>query len=1237
MGNDVDIRVGGNKDDLTKILSQAGKEISSFVKQMQTTFNKVDLFKEANKNVITFSRQIKDLRTDQIALNKTFTQSRAASKAAEQGYAGSLAATTKLQQKIKDLNKTIADSRKTIRTSDDRKAYIEQGGDVDALKAKIKSLVVTRDKDKASLLESQAVTRSNREAMKLANVELKASTTAQTANIKKIQSGIAQRERWLKVSRDNREALRAEGIDTRRLVSERERLIKSIERANNQARGRKRIASAKTAVGIDSGNVEREVVRVQAAFNRLRKSGTLSAREIARAYAAANNRIKELRGTAGATRSVFSGLTSTLASFFAITQVARAGTSFVGLVDEYKSITAQIKIATRSEEEFNVAQKEVFNIAKATRTPLNDTAKLYGRVARATKKLNIEQKDQFDTVTIVNKAILTSGANAREAEAAVIQLGQALSSGRLSGDELRSIAEQTPRVAQAIANGLGLPIGALKELGKQGKLTAEVVIESLLSQKEVIDAEFAELPTTVAQSLSNLKTEFTQFAGDFEKRTKFTENLAEGINGIAENLPAIISSLILVGKVATAVFAGSIIKSFIARLIVMRGAILANAAAFRVMGFAANGMFGIFGQIIATIAVLAVAFIDFGDDAATAADKIEASKKVVDEALESYKNLNTELAKQTRREILSAKQNELAKKWQRDKDALDALNETVKEQLAFDARNTRGSGLNFRTLNLAKSADEAKKELDDLKTELDGVSTLLDKIFKEDQDANGLNKLIASSVTLPEGFDKKVLARIESIQNAIKGFSAGIAKKTATSVGEVLEAVDLRFKKLNDNIDKETKALQINITKIELTGRKNKDADLKAARTALEILGLEKEKLAVIISQTKEKEKQDFISNEKKAIADSAEKLRALDAQIQNVFAGLATKSATTVGEVIDSVTAKYKNLADKAATLVTQLRAVSNNANASDSLSEEDKAGASARVIDAEAAQEEIGLLTQQAAVLELVKNLKQEITRLNAEQSAFIEEQSSLVETGSITQIEAQENIRAKTQETTDEMIRLKEETQLAIAGFVGTAEAAKLLDKAVISVKNLTKQQQLANQVNQEFATGLTTAITDFVSGTLSAKDAFKKFAADFLTKIAQMILQQTLLNALGGGGGIGGAVASIGSNHSGGLAGEGAKRLISPSAFFAAPRYHSGGIAGLKANEVPSILEKGEEVLTKGDPRHRNNEQGLEGLNLTVVNAVDSSSIMEEGANTAKGSRAILNVLASNKASVKAILL
>jgi hypothetical protein len=72
------------------------------------------------------------------------------------------------------------------------------------------------------------------------------------------------------------------------------------------------------------------------------------------------------------------------------------------------------------------------------------------------------------------------------------------------------------------------------------------------------------------------------------------------------------------------------------------------------------------------------------------------------------------------------------------------------------------------------------------------------------------------------------------------------------------------------------------------------------------------------------------------------------------------------------------------------------------------------------------------------------------------------------------------------------------------------------------------------------------------------------------------------------------------HAGGLAGSGPMRRVSPALFLGAPRYHGGGIAGLAPDEVPSILRRGEEVLTRDDPRHMANMGGAGSVRVEVVN-------------------------------------
>jgi len=178
----------------------------------------------------------------------------------------------------------------------------------------------------------------------------------------------------------------------------------------------------------------------------------------------------------------------------------------------------------------------------------------------------------------------------------------------------------------------------------------------------------------------------------------------------------------------------------------------------------------------------------------------------------------------------------------------------------------------------------------------------------------------------------------------------------------------------------------------------------------------------------------------------------------------------------------------------------------------------------------------------------------------------------------------------------------------------------------------------QLATDFASGFTDAFNAFIDGTKSAGDAFRQFAADFLRQIAKMILQKMIFNAISGGmGGVADGLNAV-AQHSGGITGmDGTRRSIDPSWFMGAVRYHSGGMAGLKPNEVPAILEKGEEVLTRDDPRHANNQgSGTQPSNVKIVNAIDSSSIVSEGLNSSQGQKAIINFMRANKSQIKSVM-
>src|SRR5690606_5136142 len=158
---------------------------------------------------------------------------------------------------------------------------------------------------------------------------------------------------------------------------------------------------------------------------------------------------------------------------------------------------------------------------------------------------------------------------------------------------------------------------------------------------------------------------------------------------------------------------------------------------------------------------------------------------------------------------------------------------------------------------------------------------------------------------------------------------------------------------------------------------------------------------------------------------------------------------------------------------------------------------------------------------------------------------------------------------------------------------------------------------------------------------------QFAADFLRQIAQMIIQQAILNALRGifPGFFGGAV---GLGHTGGLVGGSrvgsgnSTRRVDPGVFAGAMRYHEGGIAGIRPGEVPIIAKRGEEILTEDDPRHILNgafsgaRSPLAPQDVRIINTIDSGDFVSRGMQTVQGQKAIINFIRENSESIRSQL-
>lgn len=175
--------------------------------------------------------------------------------------------------------------------------------------------------------------------------------------------------------------------------------------------------------------------------------------------------------------------------------------------DTYTELRSQIKLVTDSQEELNSVFAESYKLANDTRGSLEGTVQLYTKLARSTAELDLANEELFTITKAVNQSFVVSGAGAQEAEGAIRQLAQGMASGTLRGDELNSVMENSPRLARAIAEGLGVTIGELRQLGADGKITAEAITTALLSTADSIDREFQQMPRTVGQSLQQLRND----------------------------------------------------------------------------------------------------------------------------------------------------------------------------------------------------------------------------------------------------------------------------------------------------------------------------------------------------------------------------------------------------------------------------------------------------------------------------------------------------------------------------------------------------------------------------------------------------------------------------------------------------------------------------------------------------------------------------------------------------------
>lgn len=239
-------------------------------------------------------------------------------------------------------------------------------------------------------------------------------------------------------------------------------------------------------------------------------------------------------------KSAANGLRNTLVGVFAGISTVAIAKEFIATADAVALLDARLKNSVGTEKEFAAAKAEVYRIAQANNIGLKEATELYTKLNDPVKRLGGSTKETGGIVEAFALSLRLGGANANEASAATLQFAQAMASGKLSGDEFRSLAEASPVFMKKLADGMGVPIENLKKMGSEGKLTADVVGNALLKSLESMRGEATRLPDTVSGAFQRIKNDVIVAVGELNNNSGLTLGLSSLLETVrVQLLPAI--------------------------------------------------------------------------------------------------------------------------------------------------------------------------------------------------------------------------------------------------------------------------------------------------------------------------------------------------------------------------------------------------------------------------------------------------------------------------------------------------------------------------------------------------------------------------------------------------------------------------------------------------------------------------------------------------------------------------
>ena len=192
--------------------------------------------------------------------------------------------------------------------------------------------------------------------------------------------------------------------------------------------------------------------------------------------------------------------------FNAIEEIASIPSKLIKASDAYSGIMARLNLVAGGQEQAIALNEQIYQSALRARGPYDVMADSVSKIAMTAKEAFPDPRTVVPFMENIQKLFNIGGTDIERQKDALLQLTQALGSGKLQGDELRSIAEAAPLIEKYIADYMGVSMGEIKQLGADGEITAEIIKNAILGATDEINKQFETIPMKWEDIWTNIQS-----------------------------------------------------------------------------------------------------------------------------------------------------------------------------------------------------------------------------------------------------------------------------------------------------------------------------------------------------------------------------------------------------------------------------------------------------------------------------------------------------------------------------------------------------------------------------------------------------------------------------------------------------------------------------------------------------------------------------------------------------------